>query len=170
MDWVAAVIVLLASVVGLALTALTLPGIWVLLAVALVCQVWQPGLFSWWTLAIAGALGVLAELIEFAASAAGAGKAGGTRSGAVGSVIGSLAGAIGGAVLLPIPILGSVAGAVVGAALGALVGERGVAGRTWGDSVRVGRGAAVGRLVAMVVKTGIAAGIGVQLTVAAFVA
>lgn len=170
MEWVAAAIVLLASLAGIALTLLTLPGIWLTLLVALLCWAWQPQMFDPWTMLTAFILGVMAELVEFAASAVGAAKGGGTRSGAIGSVAGSLVGALGGSVFIPIPIVGTIAGGVIGAAAGAVIGERGFAKRSWSESARVGHGAAIGRLVATVVKTGFAAAIGVILSTAAFMA
>jgi hypothetical protein len=50
-----------------------------------------------------------------------------------------------------------------------VVGERGVGGKSWGDSARVGRGAAVARFIALCVKIVFAVAIGVVLTVGAFV-
>jgi hypothetical protein len=57
---------------------------------------------------------------------------------------------------------------VLGAGVGAVAGERGIRGRTWGESLRVGRGAAGARLVAMVVKAGIAGVVAAVLVVAVF--
>ncbi|MEQ8769193.1 MAG: DUF456 domain-containing protein [Phycisphaerales bacterium] len=153
----AAVIVIVASILGVGLTLITLPGTWAMLLVALVCKAWQPDLLSWWVLGIAAALALLAEAVEFFASAAGSRKAGGSRSGAVGSILGALGGAIAGTILLAfLPIIGTVIGAVAGAGLGASLAERGVAQRTWGESYRSGRGAAIGRAWSIVIKGAIA--------------
>jgi uncharacterized protein YqgC (DUF456 family) len=162
---------LIAAVGGTLLTVLTLPGLWLTLLIALVLQlVYRPEpLLSWWTLGVCLGLAIIAEVIELVASAAGAAKSGGGRSGAWGSIIGSLIGALAGSFLIPVPIVGTIAGAVIGAAAGAITGERGIAGRTWRESFRIGRGAAKGRFFATVVKSGIAALIGAILTVAAFV-
>lgn len=167
MIWLAATCVLLAGMVGVLLTAVTLPGIWFMIGVALACQWWQ-GLFSWWTLGAAVALGLMAEAVELFASAAGSGRAGGSRHGAWGSIAGSLIGLIVGQLVIPIPILGALIGAVGGAGLGAILTERGVAKRTWGESYRSGRGAATGRLVSAVVKTAFAIVVAIMLTVDAY--
>lgn len=167
MVWLAASIVTLTAWLGVLLTAATLPGIWIALVAALLAQWWQPGMFSWWTLGACVGLAVLGEVVEFAASAAGAAKAGGSRRAAGWSVVGALVGAIVGTPIFP--IVGTVLGAAVGAGLAAALAERGVDGRSWGQSARVGGGAAAGRLVATVAKTGVAAAVAVVLSVAAFV-
>jgi uncharacterized protein len=163
----ALLIMLLASVCGVALTLLTLPGVWVILIVALFVQLlWgDPQVYSWWTLGAALALALVGEAVEFFASAVGATSAGGGTSGAVGSILGSLAGAILGSIFIPVPVAGTIAGAVLGAGLGAILAERHIARRTWSHSYRIGQGAAVGRLISTVVKVAIAAAVGVMLTV-----
>lgn len=168
MTYVAATIVLIASLAGVALTLLTMPGIWLMIGVAILCALWRGDMFSIWTLAAAVLLGVLAEIVELVASAAGSKKAGGTRAGAIGSIVGGVLGALAGTIFIPVPILGTLMGAVAGAALGALVGERGISARTWRESAASARGAATGRLVASVAKTALAAVIAVLLSVAAF--
>ncbi|MCG3122979.1 MAG: hypothetical protein GIKADHBN_01385 [Phycisphaerales bacterium] len=156
------------SLVGIGLTLLTLPGAWLMLAVAAACNLWQPGMFSWWTIGVLAGIALLAELIEFGASALGAAKTGGTRSGALGSVAGALLGALAGTPFFP-PV-GTIAGAILGAGLGALIAERGIANRRWRDSAKVAGGAAAGRLVATVVKASAAAAIALVLIVALFIA
>jgi hypothetical protein len=66
------------------------------------------------------------------------------------------------------PVIGTIAGAVIGAGVGAFIGERGLASRGWKDSARSAGGAAAGRLVATIVKTGFAVAIALVLGVAAF--
>ncbi len=168
MIYVAASIVTLAALLGIVMTLVTLPGIWAMIAVALGCQLWQPGLFSWWTLAIVVVLALLAELVELVASAAGSKRAGGTRAGAWGSIGGSLIGLVLGQILIPIPIIGALIGAVAGAGLGAIALERGVSKRTWGESTKAGGGAAAGRLLSVFIKTGFACVVGFMLVVDAF--
>lgn len=168
MIYVAASIVALASILGIALTLVTLPGIWLAIAVAMLCWWWQPDLFSLWTIAVAIGLGVLAEIAELASSSVGAAKRGGSKTGAMGALFGSLIGALAGTVLLPIPIVGTIAGGIIGAALGALFAERGVKQRTWRESSSIATGAAIGRAFATVIKGAFAAAIAGLLTVAAF--
>ena len=175
MIYVAASIVIIASLAGIVLTIVTLPGIWFMIGVALICTIWQRELLSIgpvgyvWTLLAAVALGVVAEIIEFAASAVGSKRLGGTRAGAWMSILGGLIGALVATPLIPIPILGTILGAVIGAGAGAFVGERGISKRGWRESAASGRGAATGRAVAIVVKGSIAAVIALILSVGAFV-
>lgn len=167
----AALIILLTGVVGVVLTLLTLPGVWLILIAALACQFafGEPYLFDVWTLAAAIALALLGEVFEFVSGAVGAKRAGGGRSGAVGSIVGALVGAVAGSLLIPIPLLGTLIGAVVGAGAGALIAERGVAGREWSHAFRIGASAATSRFTALLVKSVIAAAITVMLAVAAVV-
>ncbi len=166
----AALIVTLASLIGVALTMLVMPGIWVMIAVAIACWAWQPHMYSWPTIAVAVVLAIAAEIIELVASAAGARKTGGSRAAAVASVIGSIAGAIAGTIFLAfLPIIGTLIGAVAGAGIAAALIERGVAGQSYANSFKTGRGAATGRLVATLIKSAFAVIIAVLLSVAAFV-
>ena len=175
LEWIASGIVVVAAVLGVLITALTLPGIWFMILAAIGVQAWflyrtpPAQLFDWWTLAACVALGLLAEAVEIFASAVGAKKAGGTRRGAIGSVIGGLAGALLGTVVIPIPILGTILGAALGAGGGALIAERHNGGKTWREASTIGAGAAVGRLAATVAKVGFAALIAAILSVAVFV-
>lgn len=166
---------ILAGLVGVGLTLLTISGVWVTLLAALIMQltVTAPGtvdgrLFSWWTLAACAGIGVAGEVFELLASAAGAKKTGGGRSGATGSVIGALAGAIAGSILIPIPVAGTVIGAIVGAGGGAFVGERAISGKSLGQATKVAGGAAAGRAVAMIVKIALAGLVAFILSVAVF--
>ncbi len=175
MEYVAASIVTLFAVLGVALTAATLPGIWIMILAAAGCQAWlmlrEPpmAMFDWWTLGACVLIGLLAEVVEIFASAVGAKKAGGTRRGAIGSVIGALAGAMIGTVFIPIPILGTIAGAALGAGAGAILAERHNGRKTWREASTIGAGAAAGRLVATVLKVGFALVVATILCVAAFV-
>ena len=77
------------------LTLLTLPGVWLTLLAALVCQwawaAWggQHWLFDWWTLGILAALALAGEILEMVSSAIGAKRSGGGTSGALGSIVSS---------------------------------------------------------------------------------
>lgn len=165
MDTTAAIIVIVTAFAGVGLTVLTLPGIWFSLAVAAACWLWRPELFAWETLVAVLVIGVVAEVLELVASAAGAAKMGGTKRGAIGSVIGAFIGAIGGTFVIPIPVVGTILGGALGAGIGALVFERHGGRMGWKDSMKVGSGAAAGRLVATLMKTGFALLAAVILTV-----
>ncbi len=160
-----AVIMGFTGLVGVAATLLTLPGIWLMVAVAVGIDVWRPETFSIWTLGAAAGLAFLAEVAEFIAAGAGAAKARGAKRSAAGAIVGALAGAIIGTPI--VPILGTILGAAIGAGIGAALLERTKVGRTWGDVGRVGQGAAVGRLVATVVKMVFAVVVATLLFVAA---
>jgi uncharacterized protein YqgC (DUF456 family) len=167
MHWLAAIIVTLFAVIGVGLTMLTLPGIWVAILAAALCQWWQGDLYSWWTLGAAAIVGVVAEVADLGASAIGAAKVGGTRRGAIGSLIGAIVGAVlGSPIFFP---LGTVLGAAVGAGVGAIVMERHGGRKTWAESVKIGGGAAAGRLAATVMKVLLAIVVGAILVVGAFV-
>jgi len=166
---IAGIIILLAAVLGLAVTLTTLSGAWLIVGVAGLCWIWQPELY-WWPVFVSGVLLALGgDLFELFSSAVGVKKLGGGRAGAWLSVMGAVIGAIAGSVLIPVPIVGTIVGAVVGAGLGAVAGERGIAGRSWGRSAKIGAGAAAGRAVSVLVKSVLTALCGAILTVAAFV-
>lgn len=167
MDIFAGILVALFGLVGVLVTLLGFSGVWLTILVALLIDWWRPeSQFGGWTIGIALGLAVLGEVAEFAAGSVGASKAGGSKRAAAGAMVGGLIGAIAGTPLIPIPIVGTIVGAVVGAGLGATIMERTKESRTWGDSLRVGQGAAIGRAVATVIKTSLAAIVAVQLAVA----
>jgi hypothetical protein len=150
---------------GVLLTLLTLPGTWVTVAAAALVKWWVPGLIGWWALGVLIALAVLGEVLEFFSSAAGAKKTGGSNKAALFAIVGSFAGAVVGSIILLFPI-GTIAGAALGAGVGALLAERGAEGKSWTDSTRVGTGAALGRLLATILKGACAAIMALVLTLA----
>jgi uncharacterized protein YqgC (DUF456 family) len=169
MTYVAATIVLLASLVGVGLTLLTFPGIWTMVVVALLCQWWRPELFHWGTLVTAIGLAALAEIVEALASAAGAAKAKGSKTAMFASLVGAIVGAVVGTVVIPIPIVGTVVGGIAGAGLAAGGAEWTIKRKGWSESLNVAKGAATGRALSLVLKTGIAAIVALLLSIAAFV-
>ena len=141
-----------AQVVGLALTALGLPGLWL--------QVGALGLFAWLdhfqavseiTVGVVVFLALLAEIAEFLLGARYARKYGGGRRAGVGAIIGGVVGATMG---LPLPLLGSVFGAMLGAFVGAFLLEL-TRGRGTDPAIRAGWGAFIGRIVATAMKAGV---------------
>ena len=115
------------NVAGIALTALMLPGIWVMLLGAGLGQWWHMAqygttMYSWWTLGICAGLAATAEAVEITASAMGAKQFGGTRTGAMGSIVGALLGAVAGGVLLSFAM--PLVGPAVANALFAATGKR----------------------------------------------
>lgn len=164
-DWLVIGGLFIASVLGVALTAVTLPGTWLTVAAAIIAAAVRPDMVSWSVVAWVTGIAVLAEVIEFVASALGAAKGGSTKAGVTASIGGSILGAIVGIPFLP--PLGPVIGAVVGAGVAAAVAERYYAKRTWTQSGRAGAGAAVGRLLSTLAKTALAGVMGSLLVVAA---
>lgn len=166
MEALAVAIIVVAALVGTVLAVVTLPGVWLMLGVALACDLWQPTLLSTPTLLAGLGLALAGEAIEFAASSLGARRAGASRAGAIGAAVGSLVGAVAGLVIPP-PIIGSIVAGVVGAGVGAVVAERRWGGKGWSAAATVGTGAALGRMVATVAKAAVAAMVGVILVAAA---
>jgi uncharacterized protein YqgC (DUF456 family) len=150
MEWVWIILVVLSAWVGVVLTVVMLPGMWVTVLAAVLANVlMSPTPRSWWVVGAVAVLAVLGELAEMGSSAAGAKKFGASKSGMAGALIGSIAGAVAGTVLIPVPILGTLIGAIAGAGVVTGLTERGVAGRTWKESATSATGAAAGRAVAV---------------------
>ena len=146
-----------------------LPGTWLMVLFPVLLKWWQPDQFmvSWTVLGVAVGLAVLGEVCVFVLGAAGSRRTGGATRGAVLAIVGSIVGGIMGTAL-PVPIVGSLLGACLGAFVGALSGDL-WAGRTLGQSLKAGQGAAVGRFWGTVVKLAVGAIIMILLAVAAFV-
>ncbi|MEO5589737.1 MAG: DUF456 domain-containing protein [Gemmatimonadaceae bacterium] len=161
MAFVLFTLVLIASLV---LIALGLPGLWVMIASAVVYNLLiGTSAIGWFTLIGVGALAVTAEVIEFTLSSKYARKYGGSRRAGWGAMIGGIAGAFMG---VPIPIVGPLIGAFAGSFAGALIGEL-TAGSSKSASARVAKGALIGRVVATAMKMGIGVAIAVWLFLAA---
>jgi hypothetical protein len=169
------VFVLLAAV--LAATALLgLPGTWLVIALAagidLAELLWRDGgdaTFGVWSIAIAIGIAAVAEVVEFAAGAAGAKAGGATRRGTVGALVGGFVGGLLGTFLIPVPLIGTLIGAALGAGGGALIGELTRDGVGIRDTIKPATGAAAGRIAGTVLKVAFAAAIWLQLSIAAFV-
>jgi uncharacterized protein YqgC (DUF456 family) len=151
-------LLILIAVVSLPLTAVGLPGNWILIAaVGLWKSFDESASVSWTAILIAFALALVAELIEFGLASRYTSKYGGSKRAGWGALIGGIAGAIVG---VPVPVIGSIIGSFTGAFLGALVAEYSVHQRH-DDAGRVAWGALVGRVIA----TGVKVGIGVMIAV-----
>src|SRR5437588_10820760 len=107
-----ALLLVLACGVAWLTTLVTLPGNWIIAGLAALFAWLVPvengrGI-TWTTVAVLAALAVVGEVVEFAASAAGAAKQGASKRGIalsmVGAVVGSVLGLMVG-VPIPIPIL-----------------------------------------------------------------
>jgi hypothetical protein len=154
MAWLYYAILFAILICGLALTVMTLPGLWLMLAATAIYALLTHGSFiSWWTLAILLALAATAEVIEFFSSGAGAKKAGGGKAGFWGALIGGIVGGVVLSFFIPVPIFGTLIGVCVGTFVGAMAGEM-LVGREVGHSAWIGFGAAKGRLFGTFIKLG----------------
>jgi len=156
------------SILCVGLTVISLPGTWLIVTAAVAIQGFYGPMFGWWPIGIAIGLCVLAEIAETLASGAGAAKAGASRRASIGAIVGGIVGALIGTVVIPIPLVGTVLGGVIGAAGAAMALELSLH-----ESVRkstsvadVGKGAAVGKLLSTVIKSGFALAIAIVLIVA----
>ena len=144
---------MLINAVGVVLTAVNLPGNWLILLATAVVAWWRWEHQSITVSAMLMLLGLamVGELLELLATTGGARGGGAGKKGMIGALIGSLVGAVLGQILIPIPLVGLLIGACLGAAVFAMAIELG-AGRTWRDSGRAATGAAMGRLAGTVAK------------------
>jgi uncharacterized protein len=166
MDWISIVILVFFALYASAcvlITLVSLPGAWLMIAGALVITLCNPlwsdtPIWSWVIIGVALGLGVCGEIVETAAAGFGAKAGGGTRRGMVGAILGSMIGAFLCTFLIPIPLVGTLIGAIVGAFVGALLGElthEELA--TKGELAKSAIGAAIGRVLGIFGKSGIAA-------------
>ena len=141
-----------ASLIGLVLIPLGLPGLWVIL-LGIVGYGWLTDFqtLSAGFLILAIALALLGEVLESWIGFRFARRYGGSSRAGWGALVGGLIGAIIG---VPVPIIGSVVGGFVGAFLGAAVFEYSRARHAEG-SVKAGWGAVLGRAAAAAIKMAI---------------
>lgn len=160
--------------VGVVLVALQLPGTWLIVLLSALAAWWgwdadaAERWIGWWTLAGLLSLAIVGEIIEAIAGAMGSRAAGGSKRGALLAIVGGIGGAILGTFVIPIPIVGTLTGAAIGAGLLSALGDK-WAGRKWGEAVRGGSGAAVGKFAGSVVKLTIAGVMAAWVAVATLV-
>ncbi|MEM6365810.1 MAG: DUF456 domain-containing protein, partial [Planctomycetota bacterium] len=153
--WLLAILLVVGCVAAWLSNLIALPGNWLAIAF-MALYVWMgPEQDSGRTaisinaVVAAFGLGLLGEILEFAASAVGARRAGGSRRATVYAILGSVLGAIAGGIIgIPIPVLGSVLAAILFGGLGATCGAVWAEwsdGRPWQESWRVGQAAFWGR-------------------------
>ena len=138
-------------IVGWLLAVIQLPGTWFILLATAVYDwhfAWKP--IAWQLLVIMVLLAVAAEVVDLLAGMKGAQQAGASRAASWGALIGGFCGTVL-FIPVPIPIFAPVVGGLLGCFAGALIAERNVHGDA-GKSARVGFGAAVGRLVGLLIK------------------
>jgi len=155
-----AVLLVLFSAGCWALNLFSIPGNWIMIALATLFAWLMPtgegqGI-SWEIIGTIVIVGLLAELVEFAASAMGAAQKGASRRAMVLAIVGTMIGGImGAAVGVPIPIVGPIIGAVGGGALGAFtgawIGESWV-GKSTSETFEVSKAAMIGKLLGTLAK------------------
>jgi uncharacterized protein YqgC (DUF456 family) len=151
-------------VLSLILIVLGLPGLWIMVATAVVYNMIVPGdPIGWVSLIAVAVLALVAELLEFTMTGRYARKYGGSRRAGWGAILGGIVGAMVG---FPVPIVGPVIGAFVGSFVGALLAEL-TGGASAGDATRVAKGALIGRVMSTVLKIGIGFTIGIWIFIAA---
>src|SRR4051812_19606376 len=150
MDWLYFFLMLALLVVGIGITLMNLPGLWLMAAAAGLYALITHGRYLWpWGMVVIIGLCLVGEALEFAGKAAGAGKAGGSKRAMLLATVG---GVLGGLLLsIPVPIIGTVAGVCIGAFAGAMIGQLTVASDV-GHSATVGLGAAKGTLIGILLK------------------
>ncbi|MEM6562088.1 MAG: DUF456 domain-containing protein [Planctomycetota bacterium] len=148
------ILLLLTGALCVLVTVVGIPGLWVL-ALTAVLYGWIGGwtYLAWQGLLTVLLLTVLSEVIEFVAGAAGSKQAGGSWRSMLGAIGGGLVGGLAATFLIPIPLVGSIIGAILGAAIGAVALELFVE-RDWRQLTDVGVGAAKGRAIGILAKTG----------------
>jgi uncharacterized protein len=151
-DSAAAILLIAASLIGLVLIPLGLPGLWVIV-LAILGYGWLTDFrtLSAGFIVLVVVLALLGEVFEAWVGFRFAQRYGGSKRAGWGALVGGLVGAIIG---VPVPIIGSVIGGFVGAFVGAAVFEYTRARRSEG-AVRAGWGAVLGRAAAAAVKMGI---------------
>lgn len=144
----------LGCLAGLLLTAIRLPGTWLIIAVG--------AGYGWWTdwqgvgaivLGILVGAAVVAEVLEVITSVLTAKRAGASRRAGWGGLIGGMVGMI--FFSIPVPILGSIVGALAGCFAGAAIAELSVR-KQLGQGAKVGVFAALGFALGAAIKVGIA--------------
>jgi uncharacterized protein YqgC (DUF456 family) len=167
MAWLWYILLLLLSLAGVAITLLGLPGLWLMVgSMAIFAWITQSHQFVGKESLIALLLlGLVAEVLEFVAGAAGSKAAGGRKRGMIGAIVGTF---IGGILFsfVPIPIIATIVGACLGAFIGAAIME--LTDRDLMHALRVGTGAAKGRLWGIIIKLGIGLVMLIIIMIAAF--
>jgi uncharacterized protein YqgC (DUF456 family) len=162
LDLLLIILMTLLGLSGWVANLLGLPGNWLIVALAAACWWLVPetsrGHLVGLTLTAIVVAAAVGELLEFAASALGASRLGGSKRGAAMALGGSIGGAILGLFcgsLIPIPIVGPLVASLLlgasGAFAGAIAGER-WAGKEWDESLQIGSAAFWGRLLGTVGK------------------
>ncbi|MGH7516890.1 MAG: DUF456 family protein [Gemmatimonadales bacterium] len=148
-DPVAVLLLAAASVGGLLLIPLGLPGLWVMV-LGIIAYGWLTDFrtLTAWLIGLALGLALLGELVEAWIGFRFARRYGGSSRAGWGALAGGLVGAVVG---VPLPLVGSVIGGFVGAFAGAALFEY-TRARASGAATKAGWGAVLGRAAAAGLK------------------
>lgn len=123
-DVVAIVVLVVCCLLAVVMTAVRLPGTWLIVVAAIV--------YGWWAdwrpvglilVAVLVGLGLVGEGVELLASVFTAKRAGATRQAAWGGLLGGLLGMFFLSFLVPVPLVGTMIGALLGCFAGATLAE-----------------------------------------------
>ena len=161
MSWIASIAAVLGwiifglvIVVALILDLVGLFGNWlILVAVTAAWALSGFDHFGGYTIPVLVGLAIVGEVLETAAAGMGAAKFGGGKGSIVASVVGCIWGAIIATPLIPIPLLGTLLGACGGAFVAATAYELTRKEHGLEGSLRVGTGAALGKVAGLFAKT-----------------
>ena len=144
----------LVAAVGLGLSILQLPGVWLILAAGIAYDwYFDWSRITWWWLGILIGVAIASEIFDAFAGAYAASKAGASKQASIGAFLGGFIGMI--LFSIPIPIIGTIVGGLLGCFAGALIGEMSVRDDV-GAGTKIGAFAVMGRIVGLVAKTGTA--------------
>lgn len=144
----------IAIIVGILLNLVGLFGNWIILAAVLAAGVLTGfEYFGWWTLFVLLLLAIAGEILEMLMAGVGAARYGGSRGAFAAALVGAIVGAIIGSPW--IPIIGTVVGACIGAFAAAGLYELVRHGKRTDEALRVGVGAAAGKLGGIVAKSAV---------------
>lgn len=152
-----------------------LPGVWLLLALAVGIELadvhWAlPDTVSigWGFIGLGTFFAAGGEAFELISGSIGAKTAGASRRGIVGALLGGLAGTVIGTIFIPIPVLGTLTGVMTGTFAGAWLGEMSNHKATDAKTaLRPALAATLGRALGIVAKTGVATIVWVLLSIGA---
>ncbi len=145
-------LLILACLIGVAMTAVRFPGTW-LIAASAVGYAWSEGWAraSLTLVAILIGFALFGEGVELLASIVTARRAGASRKAAWGGMLGGILGMVFLSFLVPIPIVGTMIGALVGCFAGATLVEISVR-RDMTHGTKVGVFAAMGFVLGAIAK------------------
>ncbi len=158
----------LCCLLGVLLTALRLPGTWLITVTALVYGWWtQWERVGWMLVVVLIGIALVGEAIELLASVLTARKAGASRRAAWGGVIGGILGMIFLSIPIFFPPVGTIVGALIGCFAGAAIAELTVRRETGAPLQGVAHGTKVGIFSALGFVLGTATKIAVALLMSA---